>query len=1056
MSKHLKLFSKTVLILIFLRTTTTFAGTIDYPSQLQPGTASISTITAGWKFSNNLFSATFIQNGGKLYFGGSNEMNLASGTEIFQIVLGNGTKVNASQMTWGEVKSADLIGTSLAQKYSEQLNGKALTATLTYNNMTFKWRALLRDGSHYLRTELEISTTANTPMTSITPMLYKVLNQNGKQAPVVVGNTRGAIVASDYLFAGVETPLAFNTVDVVTPKVPFNSTSWSVDSWLPASSIAPSAIVKLGFTSEQIVVSQGEVQISTAGSLAIKFQYSSGTHRMNLTGVDVMKDGIVVASDYHIGYTGSLAGNNIYTLNIPSAGRYSLRYFGEVKTETITSAGTITLTGPTVTIIPPYNPASWVPTNWLLATNVPAEITALGFSNANIGSIEGKALISKAGNMGITFQYTSGANRMNLTGVDILDNLGAVVASDYHIGSTGMSSGANSYTLNVPSAGVYTLRYFGDITSQPVNSTGTISFSNATVSIPPADSTVITGKWSRNTTLQTTDTFKVSSVIGMVADGQRRRSFLAYHERERAVPWRSFTLYNSWYELDININNNVDPLQRMTETMCLPVINSWKTNLYDAYGVGINAFVWDDGWDNFNSLWNFHIGFPNGFSTLNSKATQQGSGIGAWLGPVGGYGSAKSQRLAYWNQTHDPDISNFQLSNKEYFDAFVGRCGQMVTDYDMRFFKFDGISTEFSATGPVNEEDAEGIINVLKALRKKRNDLFFNCTVGTWASPFWFHYADAVWRQENDFDQAGNQGNAREKWMTYRDRLVYQNFVTNSPLCPINSLMTHGLIVTKNGPPAAMPHDNSVATLNGIIREMRCAFACGSGMVELYVDNDLMTSIGNKALWKELASCITWHRNNKDVLADAHWVGGNPWDGTKVNVYGWASWNPSKSTLALRNPSGSASSFSTTLRKALDIPAYVTGSIRLQDAFTGQTQFAGITNAVVDIDATLTFSLPAFSVVVFNGAPASASAVNDAKDDTHCKAQIYSDKSNIVINNIGINSTIRVMDMKGSLVRNMNNNSTSAIIPISQVGTYIVEILNQRGTKIQTQKVICN
>jgi len=39
------------------------------------------------------------------------------------------------------------------------------------------------------------------------------------------------------------------------------------------------------------------------------------------------------------------------------------------------------------------------------------------------------------------------------------------------------------------------------------------------------------------------------------------------------------------------------------------------------------------------------------------------------------------------------------------------------------------------------------------------------------------------------------------------------------------------------------------------------------------------------------------------MLPDAHWVGGNPWDGSKANVYGWAAWNGEKATLALRNPS---------------------------------------------------------------------------------------------------------------------------------------------------------
>ena len=135
------------------------------------------------------------------------------------------------------------------------------------------------------------------------------------------------------------------------------------------------------------------------------------------------------------------------------------------------------------------------------------------------------------------------------------------------------------------------------------------------------------------------------------------------------------------------------------------------------------------------------------------------------------------------------------------------------------YFKFDGISTPFHAKGPGNEEDAEGIIRVLNALRKKKGDLYINCTVGTWASPFWFRYADSVWRQENDFGTIG-AGDNRDKWITYRDRLVHEVFVQGSPLMPINSMMTHGLMVTKFGPPACMPRDPE-----NVKKELRCATA---------------------------------------------------------------------------------------------------------------------------------------------------------------------------------------------------------------------------------------
>lgn len=477
----------------------------------------------------------------------------------------------------------------------------------------------------------------------------------------------------------------------------------------------------------------------------------------------------------------------------------------------------------------------------------------------------------------------------------------------------------------------------------------------------------MTGTWSRKTTLKKGDAWEVSAVVGSLVPGQERRSFLAYNERERVMPWRPFVHYNSWYELNIDRNNVID--KRMKEADCLAVVAAWEKNLFKKHKVGIEAFVWDDGWDDFNSLWGFYKpAFPDGFKKIDAAARKQGAGTGAWLGPVGGYGSSKAQRLGFWNKNHpNNQIGNFQLSNKEYFDAFVGQCSKMIEDYDMRYFKFDGISAIPVAYGPANEEDAEGIISVERALRKKRGDLFINTTVGTWASPFWFHIADSVWRQAGDHGQQGSVGDSREKWITYRDDWVHKIFVTGSPLCPINSLMTHGLMVTKFGPPRSMPRNKEGK--DGILKEMRCAFACGSALQELYVDNDLMTELD---LWGDLAECIKWYRGNADVFDDVHWVGGDPWD-EKANagsVYGWAAWNKSKATLALRNSSKEEKTFTTTLRKALDVPAFVQGSIRLTPAFkSGQRSLQGITGATIPLDKEITFKLKPFEVFVFDGKP---------------------------------------------------------------------------------------
>lgn len=673
-----------------------WAQAVIFPQKKQPGVAKITQKSNSYQLANKVLKASFINTGGKLYFNGCSELGLQPDTELFKVLLEDGKTITASEMKLEDVKMVTLAENPSAATASLRYAGKALEARFTYEELSIVWRAVLRNGSHYLRTEMDIQAAKDLPMKGIVAMNYLVAKNSAYTAPEVVGNTRGAILASNHIFAGLETPMGLNS----------------------------------------------------------------------------SKD-------------------------------------------------------------------------------------------------EGNA-------------------------------------------------------------------------------------------------THIEGLWRRNTTLKAGKTWNISSVVGLVAPKQLRRSFLAYSERERAVAWRPYPVYISWYELNIDRNNAQAPSYKgnMTVEQCADVVSHWKTHFYDKYQMAPKAFVWDDGWDQYGT-WTFNPNFPNGFDEPANEAKKMGTGIGAWLGPVGGYGQSGEYRRAYWRSK-----GGMQLSNEDYYNFFIRCCTNMIDRYDFRFFKFDGISAQASAIGPDEgtrgEENAEAIISIERAVRQKRPDIFLNTTVGTWASPFWFHFTDAVWRQEGDYGEAGDQGTDRERWITYRDRLVYQNFIQRSPVCPINTLMTHGFILSRWGAVSKnMDYD-------GIVREMRCAFACGSGMVELYNDYKLMDEIkdnqGNAgALWKDLAECIKWQQEQADVLPDAHWVGGNPWDGKKANVYGWAAWNGKKSVLTLRNPSTSAQTFTTTLREALDIPAYVRGKITLTHAFN-QAELDGMPiNKAIDIDTPLVLNLPGSSVFIYNG-----------------------------------------------------------------------------------------
>ena len=848
--------------------TETYTQAWVYPlQQTAVGTASLTQDGDAYTLSNRVLAASFVKVGESLYFAGSKAMNLEPGTEPFTIAFGSGTTVPASAMKLNTLEMTDLNADPQAVGGAEHFAGKALVAKYeyTYNDarILIVWKAVLRDGSHYLRTEMELTGEGDVDMYNVIPMIYNVDSKAAGSAPAVVGNTRGAVLMSNRIFAGLENPVGYNSV--------------------------------------------GE----SAGAEDVWDETSSETTSLTPSSWGVVEDG-----------------------------------------------------------------------------KVPPRVTeATGAAYPDVLAYTRSITLQEGQKVEVTVEYKSGNHRLNFGGADLTDAAGDIVASDYHSGFSGGQKQDNSFTFTAPYGGTFNLRVFIEQKTESVDATSTMTvkvFTAKEGAVVNTDVVGMQGLWSRNTTLADGETWKISAVVGLVAqDGteasadihrsQKRRSFLAYSERERAVPWRPNPCYISWYELNIDRNNAADPTKNMTSDQVVNVLKQWKTNFYDRYGVAPNSFVIDDGWDEYGT-WTFHSAFPNEMRDMAAVAAEMGAGVGAWLGPVGGYGTSGNYRRQYWN-----DKGGMVLSNPAYYATFKAAAENLVKNQgDFRFFKFDGISAQFSAVGPnagdQGNEDAEGIIRLERFVREElRRDIFFNTTVGTWASPFWYHYTDATWRQEGDYGTIGNNSIDRENWITYRDHLVYQNYVSNSPICPINTLMTHGFILSSHG------QVSKNMDYEACRREMRCAFACGSGMVELYNDYPLMNSIKDGRLWADLAECIKWQRRNADVLPDAHWVGGNPWNGSTTAVYGWAAWNGKKATLTLRNGGNAAKSYTFTLREVLNIPQNVSGSIILSKSFGEQDALSGLTEGVaIDIDRTLTVSLPGSSVFCFDGVSAEEKVVKVA------------------------------------------------------------------------------
>lgn len=401
----------------------------------------------------------------------------------------------------------------------------------------------------------------------------------------------------------------------------------------------------------------------------------------------------------------------------------------------------------------------------------------------------------------------------------------------------------------------------------------------------------------------------VSAVVGVAAPGQLRRAFqVDYLNQERARPYGAFLNYNTWYDIGY--------FDRYSEKKALDVINTYGRELVKKRGVVMDSFMMDDGWDDTETLWKFNKDFPDEFHKVRQAAESFGAAPGVWLSPWGGYGDPRNNRLKAANGKFETNEVGFALAGSRYYNYFRDMCVHMIRENGVNHFKFDGTSSvETQVPGSRFSSDFEAIIHLIEELRGVRPDLYVNLTTGTWASPFWFGIADSIWRGNWDHEFRG-EGTPRNQWMTFRDAKIYENNVEVSPLFPVNSLMTHGVIYTKRA------HNLEKVEGDDLKNEIWSGFGSGTQMQEIYVSPGLLT----QDEWDTLAAAAKWTRANGDTLVDTHWIGGSPAD---MEVYGWASWSPRKGILTLRNPSSRTQTVSFDPAAVFELPAGAPAEYRL-------------------------------------------------------------------------------------------------------------------------------
>lgn len=414
--------------------------------------------------------------------------------------------------------------------------------------------------------------------------------------------------------------------------------------------------------------------------------------------------------------------------------------------------------------------------------------------------------------------------------------------------------------------------------------------------------------------LQPGESVTASLVTGTYRPGQLRRDFQAYIEHERARPYGPFLHHNNWYNRGCG--------RKFTEAEVLEDIAVFARELVERRGVRLDGIVLDDGWDDVNSLWRFHTGWPVGLKNVTAAAAKIGATPGIWLSPWGGYSKAHDARIAAAApQGFEMRGKNFSLAGPRYYKRFSELCTSVVRADGVGYFKFDGIGSieETGRIDPAAGRDFDAMLRLVHELRALRPDIYVSQTTGTWPSPWWLFHVDNIWRDGEDHGFTG-VGTNRQQWMTYRDQETFRNVVRRGPLFPINSLMIHGVLYAEK--PAQLNTDPGA----DFTSEVRTYFGCGTQLQELYLTPSLLTPRN----WDDLAAAARWSRANTRTLSDVHWIGGDP---GKLEAYGWAAWSPEKGIVTLRNPSDHAATFTLDVAAAFELPIGAPSTFRVSSPY---------------------------------------------------------------------------------------------------------------------------
>lgn len=382
------------------------------------------------------------------------------------------------------------------------------------------------------------------------------------------------------------------------------------------------------------------------------------------------------------------------------------------------------------------------------------------------------------------------------------------------------------------------------------------------------------------------------AVLGVAKQHAVERGFAEYLAKIR-IPPRTHVHYNSWYDVRQD---------KMSTEVFLETFAGFKKNLCDPYGVRMDSFVPDDGWQDRSSIWEVDKKlFPQGLGQLAAGLEAGGTSLGLWH-PLT---AVKGNLVMEWCREHgyetDSTGSHLCLSAPKHNAQLREVMTRHVKQYRLTYLKhdFNSFSCDVDGHGHLPRSDygfeanVDAYIEMLKLLKQLNPKIFLNCTGGMWLSPWWLMYCDTVWRGGSDtgYERSHPFVDQRGQAISYVDGILYDNFVKNRYQFPVSALMVHGIVYGQlhmlggRHEPLESWTDNAVWSM-----------CLGLMMKELYITPSLLT----QAHWDVLGMSLRWAEANRDVLVQTQMIVGNPHRG---EITGYKHAVGDRTIVFLRNPS---------------------------------------------------------------------------------------------------------------------------------------------------------